>query len=230
MASPDNSTPFEASQYTQAIRTTLPYYDALYAEVIGVVKAIKPQARTWLDTGCGDGILVEKALPDFPATLFLMADPSEGMLARARSRLGQYPHDRVSVLGAQGTENLSLDDRPKPEVITAILSHHYFDCDQRRLATKRCFDLLPEGGLYITIENIRPDTEAGTEIALQRWAAWQLAQGRSPEDVRTHIGRFDKGYHPIRRDEHLALLTECGFGVAEQFWLSYLQGGFYAIK
>lgn len=230
VAQADNTTPFDAAQYAQGIRATLPYHDAIYSEVISLVGILQPQAKIWLDTGCGDGVLIEKALPYFPETMFHLADPAEKMLAQARERLAGAPAERIKIVGAVGTESLVLPGEARADVITAILSHHYFDREQRRKATERCFELLADGGLYITFENICPDSEPGVDIALRRWAAYQLAQGRSPDDVRQHMGRFNTSYFPIRRDEHLALLKECGFRVAEQFWLSCLQGGFYAIK
>lgn len=230
MSQTDNTTPFDAGQYTQGIRATLPYYDALYSEVIGLVKAVRPRVKVWLDTGCGDGVLIEKALPCFPETTFLIADPAENMLVQAGKRLCGEPEGLVRVIGTVGTEELTLNGEAMPDVITAILSHHYLDPEKRHKATKRCFDLLEDGGLYITFENIRPDTQSGVDIALNRWKAYQLAQGREPNEVRQHLGRFGTSYFPIKRDEHLALLKECGFRVVEQFWLSCLQGGFYAIK
>lgn len=42
--------------------------------------------------------------------------------------------------------------------------------------------------------------------------------------------RFKHKYFPITIGEHLNLLKRVGFRVAELFWLSYMQAGFYAIK
>jgi len=72
-------------------------------------------------------------------------------------------------LGPAGTEDLSLEPGIQSEVITAIMSHHFFGRERRRRATTRCFHLLPDSGVYITFENIRPGTEYSLEAGFKRW-------------------------------------------------------------
>jgi tRNA (cmo5U34)-methyltransferase len=110
------------------------------------------------------------------------------------------------------------------------MCHHYLRPEQRQTAVKCCFDLLAPDGIFITFENIYPDSEKHLEISLQRWKEFQLSQGRSIKIVEQHLDRFNKEYFPIRISDHIELLTECGFGVAELFWYSQMQAGFYAIK
>ena len=230
MKQPDNTTPFDAAQYAQGIQSTMPFYDVFHAQIIDLVRTVKPDVRTWLDTGCGDGGLIEKAWPHFPGATFYAADPADSMLSEAKARLKSIPQRNLVMVGAAGTEDLELGKGVQPEIISAILSHHYLDRDGRRRATKKCFDLLAENGVYITFENIHPDTSEGLGIGLDRWKRFQIAEGREPETVEKHVSRFNRSYFPITREEHLSLLRESGFRVAEPFWLSYLQGGFYAIK
>lgn len=138
--------------------------------------------------------------------------------------------DRIRFIDSVGSENLPENLNVHPDVITAIMCHHYLKPEQRRNAIKACFDLLVPGGLFITFENIYPDSEKHLEIGVQRWKGFQLSQGRSSEDVEQHLGRFNKEYFPIRISEHIELLTVCGFSTAELFWYSQMQAGFYAIK
>jgi len=42
-----------------------------------------------------------------------------------------------------------------------------------------------------------------------------------------HLKRFNKAYFPITISEHLDLLKQCGFSVAELFWYSYMQACHY---
>ncbi|MEN6587544.1 MAG: class I SAM-dependent methyltransferase, partial [Sulfuricella sp.] len=184
MTQPDNATPFDAAQYAQGIQSTMPYYDDFQSQVIDLVQSIKPDVRRWLDTGCGDGYLIEKARPHFPDAKFYAADPADSMLTQAKIRLKNIPQQNLVMLGPAGTEDLTLDDGERPEVISAILSHHYLDRETRYRATRKCFDLLAENGVYITFENIHPDTAQGLEIGLNRWERFQIAQGREPEAAR----------------------------------------------
>jgi len=115
-------------------------------------------------------------------------------------------------------------------VITAILCHHYLDATTRISATENCYRMLNKGGIYITVEIIRPLTELGVELGLQRWKAFQIEQGKCADEAASHIARFDQDYYPITIEEHLAILREVGFTCCEVFWTSYMQAGFFSIK
>lgn len=232
MEKSDNTTPHKASDYEVKVRDTIPFYDYFLDETIDVVRTLKPSVKFWLDTGCGTGTLTRKALPYFPDTRFTLADPSGDMLNQARNLLGENPDSHVHLLDPIGTENLlaSTVGIYKFDVITAIQSHHYMKKDTRTIATRACFELLDIGGVYITIENIRPSSERGITMGLDRWGRYQLSKGKAPERINEHRKRFDTAYFPITVEEHLQLLTNCGFADCGIFWYSYMQAGFYAIK
>lgn len=226
----DNSTPHNASDYDKEIFRTVPFYHLFHTETIDLVRTLLPNASVWLDTGCGTGYLAEQALPLLPETRFLLADPASAMLDQARVRLARFPSARIRFLGALSTEELAGVVPETPQVISAIQCHHYGGDEARRRATDTCFRLLERGGLYVTFENIRPDTARGIEIGLDRWCRFQREAGRSEQAVDEHRSRFGKNYFPITIAEHLELLRATGFSTVEIFWLSHMQAGFYAIK
>ena len=80
MNSLDNTTPHTSFDYDGHVRQTIPFYETMHREAVDLVHRAKPGASCWLDTGCGTGYLVELALPLFPQTQFLLADPSAAML------------------------------------------------------------------------------------------------------------------------------------------------------
>jgi len=187
-----------SSSYDDHIRKTIPFYDTLHDQAIDMVKAVKPHVKVWLDTGCGTGTLIEKALPQFKDTFFILADPSYEMLTTAKARLKSVSMNHVRYLAIAGTESLTLDVSRRPEVITAIQSHHYFGPEGRLKATKNCWDLLSNDGLYITFENIMPNSREGIEIGLQRWTSFQIVQGKKPKESEEHKKRFNTKYYPIK--------------------------------
>lgn len=225
-----NSTPHLPEDYDTQVAKVIPYYSSLHQEVIKLVKALPFTPHIWLDTGCGTGSLVKKAMQEFPETRFLLLDPSEGMLQQAREKLSSCPAGRLEFLRPSPTQEFSLGPEEKPDIITAIQCHHYLGLEDRVKATKVCHDLLKEGGVFITFENIRPFTEEGITIGKQYWGNFQLAMGKTQEEVDKHLARFDMEYFPITVEEHLSLLRETGFRTVEILWYSYMQAGFYCIK
>jgi tRNA (cmo5U34)-methyltransferase len=214
--------------YDEEIRSILPYYDSFHQETINLIKAVNAKPAVWLDTGCGTGTLVERALKRFPETKFVLADPSAEMLEETRKKLSGS--DRVTFLKPNSTQDLSTKIIGKPDVITAIQSHHYLSKEDRIKVTKVCYDLLNEGGIYVTFENIKPMTEIGIEIGKRNWKSFQLSKGRDQETVENHIKRFDTMFFPITVEEHLSLLREMGFNAVELLWYSCMQAGFYCVK
>lgn len=225
----DNTTPHQSTEYDTQVVKTIPGYERFFAEIVGLVKAYYPNPGIWLDTGCGTGTLALYAMPDFPDTRFILADPSEGMLAQAKAKLAANgahaeildPVDSAGLPGAVGET---------PDIITAVMCHHYLDPAGRKAAVTGCYDLLRDSGLFVTFENIRPYTGKGIEIGLHRWKEFQVSGGRSVEIVDKHMLRFGKEYFPITVSDHLDLLRECGFRTVEILYYGMMQAGFYALK
>lgn len=231
MLASDNATPHNAAEYDKSVRQTIPYYETIQSETVDLVRTIRPEVSCWLDTGCGTGYLVEIALPHFPRTTFVLTDPSEPMLKQAMNRLKDLPEKRVKYLSPAPSENLAIyKNEMHPQIITAILSHHYLQKPQRSQATQICYQLLEEGGVFITVENIAPVTQQGISLGLGRWKRFQIEQGRLKSVVEAHSRRFNSEYFPITIEEHLNLLRETGFKIVDLFWMSYMQAGFYAVK
>ena len=226
----DNTTPHLSAEYDAQIMNTIPYYDCFHREIIHTIQALTINPSIWLDTGAGTGTMVSNYIDNFPNTLFLLADPSEEMLLVARDKLSEFGTDRIRFLSPVATQNIVLDPSLRPDIITAVQSHHYLMKEERRMATKVCYELLSEGGTFITFENIRPFTEQGIANEKRKWANYQISRGKSEDQVRKHIERFDIEYFPITVKEHLQLYRECGFQVVELLWFSYMQAGFYCVK
>ncbi len=216
--------------YDSHITATIPYYREFNKEVINLVRATGREPVLWLDTGCGTGSLAGRAAKAFPRTRFILADPSAEMLQEAKDKMQNDAIVNYQVLEPCGTQHVSLPQGENPDVVSAVLCHHYLDKEGRKNATERCFRLLTRGGIYITFENVRPLTADGTKIGLANWKRFQMERGKSAEAAENHIKRFGVEYFPITMEEHLSLLKETGFKTVELLWFSYLQAGFYAIK
>ena len=150
----DNTTPHKAAEYDQNIFKTIPYYELFYTETIDLVRSLKNAPQYWLDTGCGTGNLIARAVAMFPNTHFLLADPSTEMLAQARQRLHASGVQNVTFYAPAASQQLSAVLDHTPEVITAIQCHHYLNADGRRQSTLECYH--PECNVAV-LEVFHPD-------------------------------------------------------------------------
>ncbi len=225
-----NNRSFHRSKdYDRDIIDTIPYYESFHDESLKLISTILNEPDILLDTGCGTGTLVQKALKKFDQTYFILSDPSLEMLNLAKNKLSKHPNVRLKFLEPTETRNIILGDL-KPNVITAIQSHHYMTPNERLEATKNCYAILKNNGIYITFENIRPTTPKSIEIGMRCWKNFQESRGRDEKEVEIHLKRFNVEYFPITINEHISILKKSGFKVVELFWRSYMQAGFYCIK
>ncbi len=220
----DNKTSQAASEYDANVHKTLPRYHLFHTESLDLVKAAMPKPEAWLDTGCGTGTFILQAIECFGEMEIVAADPAEEMLSMAKKKLADY---QVTYMQA-GSEELVCTDNF--DVVTAIMSHHYLPEELRKQATKNCYKLLKQGGIYITFETIRPTSRLGTQIGLERWKNAQLLSGKDATAVEKHISRYGIEIFPITIQEHIDILQEAGFSTVEVLWVSCMQAGFYAIK
>lgn len=221
-----NSSAFQAEEYDENIIKTIPFYKEMQEQVVSLVNTMGFQQIHWLDSGCGTGNTAERAVKSCSLSKITLADPSDEMLEKVKKRAGNWNLPTRFLLSP--SEKLIFQE--EFEVVTAVMAHHYLSKEQRRVATKKCYEALKPGGLYITFENIVPDSPVGKEIGLERWENYQINNGKAKAVAQKHISRFGKEYFPITISEHLALLKECDFQTVEILWLSYLQAGFYGIK
>lgn len=231
MQARDNASAHPASRYDAEVRRVIPFYDTIQSETIDLVRSVAGRPSVWIDTGTGTGALVERALPLFPETRFVLADPSEAMLGQAQLRFGAVGGGRVTILPAVASGGLpSVRPELRAQVVTAVMCHHYLEPEARRAAVKGCFEVLEPGGVLVVFENVEGESARGRELGLRRWREFQIQQGRSPEAADAHLARFGTELKPVRIAEHLALLRDAGFPTAEVFWRAHMQAGFYAVR
>ncbi|UAL08328.1 MAG: class I SAM-dependent methyltransferase [Candidatus Methanogranum gryphiswaldense] len=214
----------EPKEFDSNAVMTIPEYDRIHENVVDIVAHSGVKPGTWLDTGCGTGKLVSICIDRYDHTDFIMADPMEGMLEIAMKRAGPRPRYICSP-----TDKLDLCDE-SIDVITAVLSHHYYSPAERIVAEKNCFRMLRPGGIFVTVENTAPRTEKGLAIGLEIWKEKQLLAGKTPKDSDDHMKRYGTEFFPIGIQQHIEQLSDIGFSTVEIFRLSYIQAGFYAIK
>ena len=220
----DNKSAHNSSVYDDRITSVLPYYREYHAQIIDLVDKLDIPNPNWLDTGCGTGTLAARVFEMRDDVRFTLADPSVGMLEKAKEKLS----GRDVAFINQSSLEISFTD--EYDIVTAVQSHHYLQKDERKRAVKNCYEALKESGLFVTFENICMSDPKSDEIAMRRWVAFLEEHGNTPEEVQVQKDRRGVETLPITIEEHINLLRDCGFRSVDMLWTSYLQAGFWAIK
>jgi tRNA (cmo5U34)-methyltransferase len=229
MSTNNNLSSHTAQEYDSQVRKTIPWYDAFSDITFELIKVVCPSPELWLDTGCGTGTLILKAADIFSSAKFVCCDPSEPMITEAKNKLSHIPPERIEILKPATTQNINWKE-DSSDIVTAFMCHHYLSVEERIKASYKCFNLLKDGGVYITFENISPATDYGIKNGLAMWGTYQLSQGKPEEEINKHLSRFGVELKPITIQKHIEILKNCGFKTVELFWYTYMQAGFYAIK
>ncbi|MGN0491206.1 class I SAM-dependent methyltransferase [Ruminococcus sp.] len=221
----DNLSSYTSNDYDSRINSVLPYYAEFHNQILDLAECLGLSRINWLDTGCGTGNLAQKVLKKFDTVDLTLCDPSEAMLEKSKDKLKEYKNVKYVNLASQ---QLGFDN--EFDIVTAVQAHHYLDRNQRANATKKCFDALKDGGVYITFENISLSCNECDELGMRRWKKYLLEHGKSEEEAESHIKRRGTEVFPVTIEEHISLLKKTGFKAVEILWMSYMQAGFWAIK
>ena len=220
------TTSTKPQDYDKGVYKTIPYYDDIHKNILDLIGVLPKAPSRWLDTGCGTGVLIQRALPLWPEADFVLADPNPDMLSLARKKFGEGSQFTYIL---SGSEDILVEEN-EYDVITAVLSHHYLNQQQRAAATEKYFIALKPGGIFVTCEHMAPRTEEGRQLLLSRWEKYQISAGKTPEKAASHIARYGIGYYPITLQDHLDLLSSVGFSTVEVLWISYIDVVLYAVK
>ena len=136
--------------------------------------------RSFIDLGCGDGVLAAALLERYPESRGVLADFSEPMLEQASVQLKDFtPQLQFMNLdfGDPAWVEKMLALRPRPaslyqggqaqddfDAIVSRYSIHHQPDERKRSIYEDIFNLLAPGGWFINIEHILPSASLSTEL------------------------------------------------------------------
>ena len=147
-------------------RVAIPLAQEQIGVMMSILKTREQPVETFLDLGCGDGILGAAVLGQYPSARGVLADFSEPMLEQAREQLKDYA-------GQLAFENLDygdpawVDKMQRHGLFDAIVSgysiHHQPD-SRKRPVYAEIFSLLKPGGWFINIEHIAAESKISVDL------------------------------------------------------------------
>ena len=154
-------------KYDARIRSLIPLYDELIAEVARALGHASRPVRLVVDLGIGTGALARACLASAPGARIWGIDADASMMAIARSRLGHLSR-RVTM-----TPGSFLDEALPPcDAMVASYSLHHIRTSRDKLAFyRRCYRALRPGGVLINGDCAPASTPRGFARDLDVWFA-----------------------------------------------------------
>jgi tRNA (cmo5U34)-methyltransferase len=147
-------------------RAAIPLAQEQIGIMMSILKTRSQPIESFLDLGCGDGILGAAILGTYPNSRGVFADFSEPMLEQAREQLKEYA-------GQLAFENFDYGDpawvnRIKPKgpfdaIVSGYSIHHQPDTRKRQVYAE-IYSLLKPGGWFINIEHVASASQLNIDL------------------------------------------------------------------
>jgi ubiquinone/menaquinone biosynthesis C-methylase UbiE len=197
------------AKYDARIRSLIPLYDELIAEVARALDHSARPVRAIVDLGIGTGALASACLESASRARVWGIDADPDMMAIARTRLGRQSR-RVKMT----TGNFLDEALPSCDAIVASYALHHIRTSPAKLAFyRRCYRALRPGGVLINGDCAPASTPRGFARDLDVWFT-HLGKtfGTRAKGRRVYESWADEDtYLPLT--EEIGLLERAGFTV-----------------
>lgn len=213
--------------YLNGVRAAIPLAQEQIDIMLRLINAACPEVTAVLDLGCGDGILGQAVMDQYPQATGLFVDFSEPMLDAARERLQGV---NLAVLlqldyGKKGWANKLPQQAAQFEVIVSGFSIHHQPDRRKREIYAEIFDLLAPGGIFLNLEHVASHSRwverRFEELFIDALYAYQqkINSGKSRQQVdQEFYSRPDKAANILAPvEDQCGWLREIGFSDVDCF-------------
>ncbi len=153
--------PALAASYLHGVRAAVPLATEQIEAMMRLVVARKEPVASFLDLGCGDGILAAALLEKYPDSKGVLLDFSEPMIRSAKTNLQQYGENLVFEIVdyAESSWIQAVASALPFDVVVSGFSIHHQPDERKRQLYSEIHDLLRPGGLFVNIEHVSSPTK-----------------------------------------------------------------------
>lgn len=188
-----------AETFIKDVRGGVPYAADQIEMMLRAIDARSQPVTSFIDLGCGSGVVARALLARYPQARALLVDFSEAMLAEANAQLGAHPNVLIVSGDLASSEWLNAVRGSAPDLVVSGYAIHHLAHSRKRELYAEIFDLLPANGMFINIEHVAsrsPQLEAASdELMIDTIHAFQRSKGsnRAREQVASEfVHRPDK--------------------------------------
>ncbi|MDY6781555.1 MAG: class I SAM-dependent methyltransferase [Cyanobacteriota bacterium] len=206
--------------YLEGVRGAIPLASEQIDVLLRTIRAAGIEVNSFLDLGCGNGILGGAIAREYPDAKGCFLDLSETMLNAARSQVGEGNHTSFILqdFGLPDWTNAVKKEAPFDVIVSGFSIHHQRDRRKQEIYAE-IYNLLQPGGLFLNLEHIASRSpwgeQAFNELFVDRLYAFHRDRGsdKSREEIgREYYSRDDKSANILAPvEEQCNWLREIGF-------------------
>lgn len=228
-----------SKRFLEGVRAAIPLAHEQMDIMQRIIGAARDEVSTFLDLGCGDGVLARAVLAQYPQAHAVLFDFSEPMLDAAKSAMGDA-HHVTFVQDDYSTPdwvNSLADHAPFDLIVSGYSIHHQPDAIKKRIYHE-IYALLAPGGLFLNMEHVAP-ADAWVESLFDdimidaMYAYHQHTGGTNSREkfAEDHHNRADKHANILAPvDDQCAWLRAIGFAHVDCYFKVFELALFGGIK
>ena len=146
--------------YLTGVRGAIPMANEQIDVMLRTIRALRPDGvASFIDLGCGDGVLADQILQAYPHAKGTLIDFSAGMLSAAEERMANFA-DQLHVIELDYGDPQwvkSVKGQSFDLIVSGFSIHHQPDWRKQEIY-QEIFDLLRPGGVFINSEHVKSAT------------------------------------------------------------------------
>ncbi|GEC70757.1 carboxy-S-adenosyl-L-methionine synthase [Flavobacterium flevense] len=191
-------------------------------------RAIKPEAKTILDLGCGAGNYTLKMLSKVPDLECTLVDLSGNMLDKAFERVTEATTAKVETI--QGDiRDIELPKNHFDIILAGAVLHHLREDSDWELVFQKLYDSLTPGGCFFISDLVTQDHQAVNQLTWKMYGDYLKQHGGSEYQQKV-FDYIEKEDTPRSMTYQLDLMKKTGFSSTEILHKNACFGAFGGIK
>jgi tRNA (cmo5U34)-methyltransferase len=217
-----STSPWAKDEFTKEYRDNADIYVMERARMLNILQSFyrhfmkKDRRKSFLDLGCGDGIIAYELLKTDGTTSATLLDGSQDMLDNAKRRLKRFEKVRYIHASFQDIMRKNIIEHQYGFIVSSLAIHHLTMKEKRALFRKIYAHLYP-GGYFVNIDCVLAPSGTLEQWYMSLWKEWidekKLSLGMNGNYFDDIIRRYkdNRDNKPDTLDDQLSALTEIGF-------------------
>ncbi|MFQ5480864.1 MAG: methyltransferase domain-containing protein [Thermodesulfobacteriota bacterium] len=142
--------------FLEGIRDAIPFFEDQLRTMMRLIEGLP--VRSFLDLGCGDGILAERILRAYPGARGTLLDFSLPMLEKARKNLEGYcaalNFVEADLAKSDWPDKAGEDGKTTFDLVVSSYAIHHQSETVKKSIYKALYGLLNPGGFFVNIDHV----------------------------------------------------------------------------
>lgn len=228
-----------AETYLEGVRGAIPFANEQIDFLLRIINSFKHDVTSFLDLGCGDGILGRMILSKWNDARGVFVDYSEPMIKAAKFKTQQHENQlSFAVLDFGNAEWLTSisQEFPVDVVISGFSIHHQPDNNKKKIYKEIFNQILKPGGVFLNLEQVKSPTRE-IEAIFNGFFMDSMRKYQQENNSSIPIETIEEEFYKDKKvnilspvDEQCLWLREIGFTQVDCYFKAFEMAIFGGVK